>query len=164
MQRKYYITGFMGSGKTTVGQALAKKNGFRVIDVDQWIEEKEQQVIKDIFAEKGESYFRQLETSALEVIDGDKLIITTGGGIIMKQQNRKIMKKNGVVIYLQCELDEVLRRLEGDDSRPNLRGDRKQIEQLFETRKPYYEEADISIDTTGKSVEQIVEELMILLK
>lgn len=164
MKQHHYIIGFMGSGKTTIGESLAEKMKFQVVDVDQWIEEKEQQAIKDIFAEKGESYFRQLETEALQQINGEPLLITTGGGIVERDLNLQIMKEKGTIIYLKCGLDEIFRRLEGDESRPNFQGNRQQIEALFMSRQPYYEQADITIDTTNKSVADIVNELHPLLK
>lgn len=164
MQHLYYMTGFMGSGKTTIGEALAEELKFKVIDLDQWIEENEQQVIKTIFAEKGESYFRELETKALEEVNGRNLIITTGGGIVTKKYNRQLMQEKGTIIYLKCEIDEIIKRLEGDESRPNFRGDRSQVEQLFLKRKALYEEADITVDTTGKSISEIIHEIKELLK
>lgn len=164
MHNTYFITGFMGSGKTTIGQALGEKLGLHVIDIDQWIEEKEKKEIKDIFKEKGEDYFRELETEALQAVSEKNVIVTTGGGIVTRAVNREWMKKNGVIIYLHCEIEEVLSRLEGDKSRPNFRADREEMEKLFLSRKKFYEEAHITIDTTGKTVEEIVEQLTSRLK
>ncbi|NEU29631.1 shikimate kinase [bacterium LRH843] len=160
VQHLFYITGFMGSGKTTIGQAIGRKFNYQVVDIDQWIEEKEQRIIKDIFQTQGETYFRELETEALQTISGDRLIVTTGGGIVVNECNRQIMSEQGTVIYLKCEMEELFRRLEGDTSRPNFHGhDKKQVEQLFHKRQAYYEQADITIDTTNKSVIQICNEL-----
>lgn len=164
MKQHYYITGFMGSGKTTIGQALAKELSFNVIDTDQWIEEQEKQRISELFQTKGEPYFRKQETNALKAIAGQRLIITTGGGIVTKEENRKLMKEKGKIIYLKCDIEEILRRLEDDATRPLLQGkDKAKIEQLFLARKAYYEDADIIIDTTGRPVSDIVHELKLLI-
>lgn len=154
----------MGAGKTTVGEALAKRLQYNVIDMDEWIERKTRTDIKQIFENKGESYFRTLETEALQEITGDHLIITTGGGVVMKKYNREYMRNNGTVIYLKCELDEIFSRLEGDKSRPNFQGDKEEITKLYRLREPLYEEAAITINTTGKSVQEIVNELRTKLK
>lgn len=164
MSRNVYITGFMGSGKTTVGRALSEKLNRRAVDLDEWIEKREQMEIRQIFAEKGEAYFRDLETKTLQAVKGPNLIITTGGGIVTRTENREWMKKHGIVVYLRCELNEIMRRLKGDKSRPNFRGDRKAMERLFQSRKAAYEEADIIVDTTEKSVAQIVAEISERLK
>lgn len=163
MPHHYYITGFMGSGKTTIGQALAKQLHYQVIDTDQWIEEKEQQSVRELFQTKGEAYFRKQETIALESISGTNIIVTTGGGIVENEYNRQLMKKQGVIIYLKCELNELLKRLEGDKSRPLLQSKEK-VEKLFHSRQAYYEEADFIIDTTLKTVQQVVDEIKALLK
>lgn len=165
MVNNIYITGFMGSGKTTVGQALAKSLGYQVTDTDKWIEEMEGQSISSIFKQYGEPYFRDLETNALQQISGNQLIITTGGGIIMRPENREIMKEKGKTIYLQCDLDEVFLRLNDDTTRPLLKKeDKSNVEKLYQSRLPFYKEADHTINTTGKSIHLIVQELKSLLK
>ncbi|MBP3952340.1 shikimate kinase [Bacillus suaedae] len=165
MVNNIYITGFMGSGKTTVGQALAKSLGYQVTDTDKWIEEMEGQSISTIFKQYGEPYFRDLETNALQQISGNQLIITTGGGIIMRPENREIMKEKGEIIYLQCDLEEVFLRLNDDTTRPLLeKEDKSNVEKLYQSRLPFYEEADYTINTTGKSIHFIVQELKSLLK
>ncbi|WP_332632344.1 shikimate kinase [Halalkalibacter flavus] len=165
MSHHYYITGFMGSGKTTIGQALAEKIGYRVIDTDQWIESKEHMSISEIFEKKGEAYFRELETQALKEIRGERTIITTGGGIVKKDRNREIMSSQGKVIYLQADLDELLRRLEGDETRPLLQQQEKdKVQKLYESRLDLYEQADIIVNTVGKAVLDIVRELELILK
>ncbi|ERN53052.1 shikimate kinase [Alkalihalophilus marmarensis] len=160
MNDRIYLTGFMGSGKTTVGQALGKTLGFQVIDTDQWIEEDQQKKIKEIFNEGGEKLFRSLETEALRELSQKKAVITTGGGIILKEENRKIMKESGTVIFLDCAIEEVIRRTSNDDSRPLLKEKSKgDIQSMYEDRLPLYKEADIHLDTTGRSILEIVAEL-----
>lgn len=152
-----YLTGFMGSGKTTIGAELGGKLAAKVIDTDRWIEEREGHTIKAIFAEKGEAYFRDLETEALKEIKGNHLIVTTGGGIVGRQENRELMKKNGKVIYLHCQIEELMKRLKNDISRPLIQNqDQEKIAALFQSRKALYEEADVTIDTTKKEIEEVV--------
>ncbi|MFA9457250.1 shikimate kinase [Halalkalibacter sp. AB-rgal2] len=159
MERKLiYLTGFMGSGKTTVGSKLGEKWSMDVIDTDQWIEHKEKKSIAEIFADEGEAHFRDLETEALKSIKTDSLIITTGGGIVGREENRKLMKRQGKIVYLYCDIEEIIRRLEDDTSRPLIQHrDEEKITALFRSRMVLYEEADVIIDTTKKSVEEIVE-------
>ncbi|WP_245308335.1 shikimate kinase [Halalkalibacter urbisdiaboli] len=159
-----YLTGFMGSGKTTIGQALGKALGYQVVDTDQWIENEEQVQIRELFQEKGEQYFRDLETKALQELKEKPLLVTTGGGIVIRKENREIMDERGTVVYLHCEIDEIIRRTEGDESRPLLQNKNKQaVLELFQQRLPLYKQADIIIDTTEKTVMQIVQELKGLL-
>ncbi|GAE31844.1 shikimate kinase I [Halalkalibacter hemicellulosilyticusJCM 9152] len=155
-----YLTGFMGSGKTTVGSKLGERWSMEVIDTDQWIEHKERKSIAEIFAGESEAYFRDLETEALKTIKEDSLIITTGGGIVEREENRKLMKLQGKIVYLYCGIEEIIRRLEGDTSRPLIQHqDEEKITALYRSRMALYEEADVIIDTTRKSVEEIVEEI-----
>ncbi|WP_370621829.1 shikimate kinase [Bacillus sp. JCM 19034] len=152
-----YLIGFMGSGKTTVGAALREQIAANVVDTDQWIEKREGRTVKEIFAEKGEAYFRNLETEALKEIKDNHLIVTTGGGIVSRKENRDLMKDSGKVIYLECQIEELLRRLKDDASRPLLQDqDQEKIVELFYSRKVFYEEADLTIDTTKKGIEEIV--------
>ncbi|WP_081727808.1 shikimate kinase [Halalkalibacter wakoensis] len=165
MSQLYYITGFMGSGKTTIGQALAKELEYNVVDTDQWIEEKMGLKISEIFQEKGEAYFRELETSALKEIEGSHMIITTGGGIVVNDINRQIMSSKGKIVYLQADLNELLRRLEGDQSRPLLQHkDRERIQHLYDSRLGFYEQADVIINTKGRTIAEIVTQLKTIMK
>jgi shikimate kinase len=164
MQR-IYLTGFMGAGKTTIGQCLAKRLGLSMIDTDEYIEEQIGKTIKRIFAEEGEAAFRQYEREFLRALPLDKIIVTTGGGIVIQKENRDWMKRTGTVIYLHCEFAELLKRLEHDDTRPLLSQHHRQgLEELWQQRLPYYQEADWIIDTTGQSIEQIVDEIMKMIK
>ncbi|KOS24597.1 shikimate kinase [Bacillus anthracis] len=159
--KSIYITGFLGSGKTTIGKALSKELHMDVVDTDQKIEEKQGKVIRDIFAEEGEMAFREYESvmlcSSLPVFN---VIITTGGGIVEREENRKWMKENGTVVYLYCDPHVIAERLREDTTRPLFQ--KKDIDVFvtqFESRRAYYEEAHIHIDTTNKSVKQIMNEL-----
>lgn len=153
-----YVIGFMGAGKTTIGQALAAHWDMPVIDTDDAVEEAEGRSIPDIFSQDGEEAFRRMETAQLKRVTANNTIITTGGGIVLKQENREWMAQHGTVLYLHCEPEEVYRRLEDDSSRPLLNGDKKQqIASRLEERLPLYKEAHITIDTTNRTVPEIVE-------
>lgn len=156
-----YLTGFMGAGKTTIGRELAAKMALPVYDTDQQIEEREGKTIAAIFAEDGERHFRDLETEMLKRLPKEDCIITTGGGIILKEENRKWMKANGLSIYLHCDPDEIAKRLEDDQTRPLLNGERKkELHQLFDSRLPLYQEAEWTLETTGKTVSDTVNEVV----
>ncbi|MFJ8527865.1 shikimate kinase [Bacillus sp. NPDC094106] len=158
--KSIYITGYMGAGKTTIGKALSKELDIAVVDTDQKIEEKQGKLIRDIFAEEGENIFRQYESEMLRSLSTSNMIITTGGGIVERAENRQWMKENGTVVYLYCDPYVIAERLREDTTRPLFQ--KENIEAFvkkFENRRAYYEEADIHIDTTNKSVEEIMEEL-----
>ncbi|UYX51049.1 shikimate kinase [Bacillus thuringiensis] len=158
--KSIYITGYMGAGKTTIGKALSKELQMDVVDTDQKIEEQKEKAIRHIFAEEGEMIFREYESEMLRSLPVQNVIITTGGGIIEREGNRKWMKENGTVVYLYCDPHVIAERLREDTTRPLFQ--KKDIDAFvtkFESRRAYYEEADIHIDTTNKSVEKIMNEL-----
>ncbi|RBW70582.1 shikimate kinase [Bacillus taeanensis] len=156
-----YLTGFMGAGKTTIGKALSQALSIKGIDTDQYIEKKYGETIASIFAEQGEEAFRKYETEVLYDLPVENILITTGGGIILKEENRRFMKENGTVIYLHCDPEEILRRVADDESRPLLIGDKeKQIKERLEARIAYYLEADHVIDTTALTVDQVVKKII----
>lgn len=159
-----FLTGFMGSGKTTIGEKLAGELQYPLVDTDQFIEQREGTTIKELFKEYGEAYFRELETKALMNLTGDNLVVTTGGGMVIKSENRKLMKEKGTVFFLDCSLDEILKRTAGDMTRPLLNErPRHEVEQLLNERLPYYREADYIIDTTLRSLPDIVAQMRRLL-
>lgn len=144
---KIYLTGFMGSGKSSVGKILAKTNGFRFYDIDREIELKKKLSIKEIFEKKGELYFRKIEKEALEIISGENNIVcSTGGGIVKNRDNREILIKDSVVVWIYSGLKDLSKRLDLL-SRP-LWNEKKpqEVEGLFMGRKNYYSEtADIIV-------------------
>ncbi|SFI48438.1 MULTISPECIES: shikimate kinase [unclassified Bacillus (in: firmicutes)] len=155
-----YITGFMGSGKTTVGKALSSALHMPVIDTDQCIEEKTKKIIRDIFSEEGEGVFRKYESEVLQLLPTNDYIITTGGGIVEKAENREWMKERGTVIYLYCDPYVIAERIAGDTTRPLFQKENiGSFIEKFEKRQVYYEEATVKIDTTNKSIEAIVQEI-----
>ncbi|RMA96113.1 shikimate kinase [Hydrogenothermus marinus] len=156
-----YLIGFMGSGKSTVGKILAEKLNMQFIDLDEEIERRENKTIPEIFKEKGEKYFRNLEKNILkEFAKKDRLVIATGGGVGADEGNLKIMKNSGRVIWLNVSLEEVFKRCEGDTNRPLLNQPIENIKKLYENRKKLYSKADISINVDSKNPENIANEIL----
>ncbi|PEZ07737.1 shikimate kinase [Bacillus sp. AFS018417] len=163
--RALYITGFMGAGKTTIGKALSSVLHISVIDTDQRIEEKTKKIIRDIFSEEGEDVFRKYESEVLQLLPTKDCIITTGGGIVEKAENRQWMKEHGTVIYLYCDPYVIAERIAGDTTRPLFQKENiSSFIEKFEKRQAYYEEAVLKIDTTNKSIETIVQEIQAQIK
>lgn len=160
------LIGFMGSGKTTLGKWISAEHGYTFVDTDELIELKEGRSISDIFAADGEGYFRDLET---ETVCGladreDRIVVSVGGGLPIKPENRVYMRRAGKVVYLKTSVDELVKRLEGDTKRPLLAGGdiRKRINTLMAQREDIYEDAaDVVVDTTGKTFEQIWDAIII---
>lgn len=164
MKQNLILIGFMGAGKTSVGEACAKASGRMLLDTDQLIEAEAGMSISDIFALQGEPAFRQAETAVLERLlkETREAIISVGGGLPLLEQNRIILKQLGTVVFLKVKPETVLERLKGDRSRPLLQGGQveKRVEELLAYRNPLYMEAAHQvIDVDGKSLEALVTEL-----
>jgi len=157
-----YLVGFMGTGKTSVGRLLAKKKKFNFVDLDELIEFRERRRIVDIFAKDGEPYFRKVEKKALkEAAAQKKFVVACGGGVVLDKENIKVMKKSGILICLAAAPKEILKRVSANTQRPllNVKDPAGRIEVLLKMRAPYYMQADKTIDTTGLSIEQVVEKI-----
>lgn len=169
-QSNVVIIGFMGTGKSSSGEMLASRMGRKFVDTDKLIEEREGMRINTIFAEKGEDYFRDLETKTVaELSEKRRLVISTGGGIVKRHENMELLKKNGIVICLTADIDTILMRTEKKGERPVLdredTGDRRSaIEKLIDERKELYEQADYSVDTSDRSPLEINEEILQILR
>lgn len=153
------LTGFMGSGKSSVGKVLAELLSCRFVDLDSEIEASAGISISEIFAREGEAAFRALESEQLGRVlaERGRCVVATGGGVVISHENRHTMRKHGVIINLKVTLEQVLERLRGNDDRPLLAGNRvpEQVMELMEGREQFYADADIRIDTDGKSVEDV---------
>ncbi len=166
--RKLVLIGYMGAGKSTIGQALSKRMQILFSDTDTLIEEKQGRCIADIFAQDGEDYFRELETNCLKELLEQKedRIVSTGGGLPLRKENQELLRQIGCTIYLQVSKETVLKRLEGDKNRPLLQvADREaKIADMIQIRHPIYlETADVTIAVDGRKVKEIVEEIENLL-
>lgn len=158
------FVGFMGAGKTTVARRVARLTRMSCVDLDVYLENREGKTCAQIFDEVGEEGFRQLETEVLrQFAYGEPMIISCGGGVVKRQENRDILKDAGFVIYLQVSADEAAVRIGDASSRPMF----KNIEvarRTNEERKPLYlEVADAWVTTSKKSVWQIANEVQDIL-
>jgi shikimate kinase len=164
MERRIFLIGFMGTGKTTVGAALSKRLGYALWDSDAEIVKREGVEIPQLFAEKGEAYFRLAEAEVLAMLSQKtEAVITTGGGAVLNARNRELMKETGYVVALTATVDEIVRRLSADESRPLLRSEtdlRTRVTELLEARKGLYDFANLTVDTTLRSIKAITSEIM----
>ncbi|MCX7840401.1 MAG: hypothetical protein N2559_13260, partial [Anaerolineae bacterium] len=164
MRRSLVLTGFMGTGKTSVGRVVARKLGREFIDLDALIETRAGKSISEIFATHGEAYFRSLETQlCAELGTRENVVIATGGGALVNPQNRAAFA-NAFVVCLDASLDEIIARVGNATNRPMLAGDaRQRIETLMRERAPAYAQIQTHVDTTRKSVEQVADEIVAML-
>jgi shikimate kinase len=165
--RNIALTGFMAVGKSAVGRTLAKKLRRRFLDLDKVIEKAEGMKVRDIFAQKGQPYFRQREKEALaHVLQHGGQVIATGGGVIMDDENLKLLRERALLICLTASTDALVKRAGNGGKRPLLRGaDRKErIEELLREREAKYAQADAIVDTTDLSIEQVVETVLDLIR
>ena len=145
------LTGFMGTGKTAVGERIAQRLGWRFFDLDRTIEKKERLTVSEIFSKKGERYFRKQEERILkDLCSRDKAVIATGGGSLLSEKNRQLAEKSGAVFCLMAAPEEIKRRLTNYADRPLLgqNGTKERIVKLLKIRESVYNLFPNKIDTT----------------
>ena len=162
--RSIFLIGMMGSGKSSTGPILAEILKYKYVDLDELIEKLTQKNIDNIFSENGEEYFRDLETKCLqEIIKLPSLVVSTGGGVVLKKENWGILRQ-GIVVWLDINKEVVLSRLkqQKENVRPLLKGkDIKMIyEEIFEIRKDIYAQADLRIKIDYQGVRNIAEKIL----
>ena len=155
------LIGYMGSGKSTIGEKTARSLGIEFLDTDVLMEQQEGMTISELFAQKGEAYFRQKETEMIQKLkkESKKMVLATGGGLPIKEENQVLLKELGMVVYLKASVNTLVERLNGDTTRPLLKeGDlRKKIETMLENRNPIYEKvADVVLETDTKSIYETI--------
>ena len=163
------LIGFMGTGKSTLGKALARRLNLPLVDLDAVIVQEQQMEISAIFARDGEERFRQIEHEVLcRYAAQPDLILSPGGGAVLREENRAVLQKHCWVISLMARPEVILQRVNGDSTvRPVLEqrepGQSKlqRIEQVLQQRLPFYQEADLVLDTSDKSVEALVEQVVV---
>lgn len=152
---RVYLVGFMGSGKTVVGELVARELGYRFIDLDREIEKSQGMCIAEIFEQDGEVEFRRLEALTLREIGDEKsLVVATGGGSLTQPGNLELIRRTGLTIWLDAPLSVLLRRCGEGPERPLLAGEEAMRALLLE-RLPGYREADMRVETEGRSPEEI---------
>lgn len=169
-----YLTGFMASGKSTIGPILANTIGWEFLDLDRVIEKKTNKKIVDIFKEDGEDFFRTLESDTLnELSKLSKYVISLGGGTIERPENLSRIKKSGILIYLETSPEAAYRRLRFKRDRPALLFDDheptreefiKKINTILGRRLAFYNQADVKINTDDKPVGITVDSLVKILR
>jgi len=173
---RLYLTGFMTCGKSTIGPILANVIGWSFKDLDLEIEKKENKKVVEIFEEKGENYFRQIEYNLLsEYSEHKNLILSLGGGTIIKKNNLELMKRTGKIIYLKSSSEVIYQRIKNKIDRPIFRDlvlsenakpqdfiDR--IKNLQQEREPYYSSADFFIDTDKTRIGVTVDRLVKIIR
>jgi shikimate kinase len=151
----------MGSGKTTVGRLVAAKLGYRFLDLDVLIVENAGKSIREIFDEDGEETFRRIESDALySVREMNRLVIATGGGAPIRQENQEFFENLAVTFYLEVSFPEFLTRTGWDPARPLLDRSERQLEELFESRLPIYRSLGKRVLTDSRSPQEIAGEIL----
>ena len=167
-KKNYYLTGFMAAGKSTIGPILANTLGWDFFDLDKEVEKHEGMKIVELFEQKGEDYFREVETTTLKKLSEDGgSIISLGGGAIASEVNFAIIKSTGKIIYLKSSPEMAYKRLRFKKDRPAFvfDGDEvptkeqflERINQLLDSRKKYYEQCDFIVDTDNQTVGKTVD-------
>jgi shikimate kinase len=166
-----FLTGFMGSGKSTIGPILANTIGYDFVDVDRLIEAKADARVVQIFERHGEQRFRELEFEVLcEVAERDHCVVSLGGGTIANEENFALIRRSGIIVYLRLEPDEIYQRVHHRPDRPLLwdgsgnllSADQLQerIRQLLADRERYYEQADVIVPSDRRRVGVTVDEIV----
>jgi shikimate kinase len=157
---KIYLVGFMAAGKTSVARALARRLDWQAADIDELIEQRERLTVSEIFAKRGEAYFRAVERDILIAQTGPRhLVVATGGGTFADPQNRAAINQDGVSVWLDVPLDRLVGRIPADGRRP-LAADRAGFERLYHQRRAAYEHAHVRLDAGRASVDALVEQLV----
>jgi shikimate kinase len=151
------LIGFMGSGKSSVARKLARFEKMNSVDMDTYLEREAGMTVLEIFATEGEEGFRAREFDFLRgLFVRDRCILSCGGGVVTRDESRALLKQLGTVVYLKVDADEAVARISRPETRPLLSGEVPPVE-LLASRLRYYEEAaDVTVDTNGRSLSQVV--------
>ncbi len=165
LKKNIFLTGFMGAGKTSVGKVLAECLQVEFFDTDELVSAMEKMSIGEIFRLYGEAYFRDREGEVLRML-GRKTpgscVVSTGGGAVLRPGNLAAMRENGLIVCLHVSAGEAYRRIGAGSDRPLLSAQEplRRLQELLEARKPFYLEADLSLETCGRSIRQTAAEIL----
>ena len=163
MEKNLTLTGMMGVGKTTIGKRLAKKLNFSFVDIDKIIEKQEGESISSIFRNKGESYFRKLETQlTIKELKNNNSVISLGGGAFLNHSIRQISKKHSISFWLDVPVETLIKRLKKSKNRPILGKEKTDgsIKKIYFIRKKFYNKADYRIRCKTLTLKQIIEKIL----
>jgi shikimate kinase len=160
-----YLVGFMCSGKTTVGRAVADELGWCFSDLDQEIEREQGLRVTEIFHERGEAEFRELESEMLrkcvaQIESGNPCVLALGGGAFAQQRNWETIENNGVTVWLKCSLEIIQKRLGDVDTTRPLSADRERMRQLYSERQALYARADFVVDAGLDRPEDVMRQIL----
>ena len=160
--RSIFLIGMMGSGKSSTGPILAEILKYKYLDLDVLIEKLTKKTIDKVFSDEGEEYFRDLETQCLqEIIKLPSVVVSTGGGVVLKKENWGILRQ-GIIVWLDINKEIALKRLNSKDNiRPLLTSNiDKKYEEIFETRKDIYAQADLRVEINNEGVKNVAEKIL----
>src|SRR5262245_1184784 len=162
MSDNIVLIGFMGAGKSSVGRILARRLGRCLIETDAMISATDGRSIPEIFAARGEAYFRAAEAEALRLCAMKRgEVIATGGGLPCRDGRPAALRALGTVVWLSAEFDTLVDRALRGGERPMLTGkSREEVRALYDARVPFYREADLTVDTTGRSTDQVAADIV----
>ena len=161
---RIYLIGFMGSGKTTIGRQLARKLGWKFIDLDREIEQGEKRQVAEIFREKGEPHFRSLEQHYLKQASySNHAVIALGGGTYIDTRNRALADLTGLTVWLKVSFARLVDRVKMDGTRPKF-DNRDEAERLYQEREPHYALARVHVSTEDGTPESVADEIIGVIK
>ena len=162
--KNLFLIGFMGCGKSSVAAYLSQIYGMDIVEMDQVLVERAGMSIADIFANHGETCFRDMETNLVQDIQSkDNQVISCGGGVVLRQHNVEVMKSAGTIVLLTATPETILERVKDDEARPLLKGNKNlvAIKEMMEKRREKYESAaDVIVQTDGKTIAEICDEII----
>jgi shikimate kinase len=157
------LVGFMGTGKTVIAKRISRKLKMKYVSTDDIIETREEKSINEIFSQDGEAHFRSVERDAVrEVSSMDNVVIAAGGGVVLNDENMRNLRAKGVIICLNAAAEDIFERTKSYANRPllNVPDPLGKIKELMKIREPYYKKADHQVDTFGKSIEEVTDEVI----
>lgn len=162
---RLYLVGFMGAGKSTVGERLAEQLGYAFRDLDELIVEKTGRTIHELFREEGEEFFRDRETELLEEQSRseESLVLATGGGVPERSKNKRILSRTGTSIYLNVDFDVIYERIREGKNRPLVpdgEGAYEELRTLWENRQSCYEESDVVVSLRDEEPSTVVDRIL----
>jgi shikimate kinase len=166
LRKNVILVGFMGTGKSSTGRALASRLRMRFVDLDRIIEHRAGKTIARIFAEDGETAFRELERKVVAELTTQRgLVVATGGGVVLDPRNIEALDRAGTVVCLTASVDTIMERVAGDTTRPLLAGERprERVMELLEARRPVYESFARRIDTSTLAPREVAERICAML-